>query len=165
MQVLNTCVSLGHQLQASASFRTPQSRPRYHAGYSWWGGAIAQPKPRDLSSRRHPLISSVLDCTTQPVAWQLQWDSPSNLVHCISLLLTLALAVFLANMVVFVDLEEDAEPPELKIAQGHWPRTVPVIDNRAISGHGRTLDGREDQMLERLNPNRNALTEAMGCYP
>jgi len=63
-------------------------------------------------------------------------------------------------MVLFVDLEDDAEPPE--IVTPHWSqlnrgvfRSLPTI-NREFSNVG---DG------SRENPNKNAITEALGCYP
>ena len=68
-------------------------------------------------------------------------------------------------MVLFVDLEEDSEPPEQGVAP-HWSQ---------LNQHG----GREFTDLQRLgglslgagktdervNPNRNAVAEALGCYP
>jgi hypothetical protein len=71
-------------------------------------------------------------------------------------------------MVLFVDLEDESEPPE-QIRGNHWP----VHDNagvlRSLSlgnslGVGRDLKGDEEGGA-RENPNKNVLTEALGCYP
>jgi hypothetical protein len=65
-------------------------------------------------------------------------------------------------MVVFVDLDEESEPPERAL---HWGLlnqhggfgNLPSL--RALSlKEGGKVDGRE-------NPNKNAITEALGCYP
>lgn len=67
-------------------------------------------------------------------------------------------------MVVFLDLEDEAEPPE----QGaHWLQH----HERGYAGVMRRLDinaveteGWED--VERENPNKKKpITEALGCYP
>ncbi len=67
-------------------------------------------------------------------------------------------------MVVFLDLEDDTEPPE----QGaHWLQR----HERGYAGVLRRLDlnaggseGRE--VVERENPNKKKpITEALGCYP
>jgi hypothetical protein len=52
-------------------------------------------------------------------------------------------------MVVFVDLEDEAEPPEFK---------DPTIDD---SKH----QGIDEMVQDRVNINRNTLSAAMGCYP
>ncbi|TVY55816.1 hypothetical protein LCER1_G005120 [Lachnellula cervina] len=63
-------------------------------------------------------------------------------------------------MVVFVDLDDESEPPELG---GHW-------DVRRF-GLGNTVSEKEKEEVENVdeekrdNPNRNASTEALGCYP
>ena len=58
-------------------------------------------------------------------------------------------------MVLFVDLEDEtAEPPE--IVTPHWQR----FNERSLrTAKAATLDE------ARLNPNKNAITEALGCYP
>jgi hypothetical protein len=65
-------------------------------------------------------------------------------------------------MVVFVDLDEESEPPE---RASHWSLlnqhggfgNLPSF--RALSlKEGDQIDGRE-------NPNKNTITEALGCYP
>jgi hypothetical protein len=58
-------------------------------------------------------------------------------------------------MVLFVDLEdENAEPPE--IVTPHWQR----FNERSLrTAEAGTLD------QARVNPNKNAITEALGCYP
>jgi hypothetical protein len=58
-------------------------------------------------------------------------------------------------MVLFVDLEdENAEPPE--IVTPHWQ----PFNERALRpvNTGALDEGR-------VNPNKNAITEALGCYP
>jgi hypothetical protein len=68
-------------------------------------------------------------------------------------------------MVVFVDLNDDPEPPRLgshrNDAPIHWlegnltlhpTRAQPIKDPAA-------------KLAERSNPNRNAVTAALGCYP
>jgi hypothetical protein len=63
-------------------------------------------------------------------------------------------------MVVFVDLEDESEPPE---RAPHWslhhPHKGPGFGVGGLSiGSQSQSDGRE-------NPNRNTITEALGCYP
>lgn len=57
-------------------------------------------------------------------------------------------------MVVFVDFEDETEPPE--IVTNHWEhlsqRALRTVQNAAVD------DGR-------VNPNKNSTTEALGCYP
>lgn len=72
-------------------------------------------------------------------------------------------------MVLFIDLDEEIEPPEIRRPSGvqmtgkSWmqngiPIKSDIVEAMAASpGAGR--------LEERINPNRNALTEAMGCYP
>lgn len=73
-------------------------------------------------------------------------------------------------MVVFVDLEDEAEPPELKI-DGRWPATS-TDTSKSASGFeaaGNELDeegdARDGEEEGRENPNRNRMTEAFGSYP
>ncbi|QSZ36762.1 hypothetical protein DSL72_006645 [Monilinia vaccinii-corymbosi] len=65
-------------------------------------------------------------------------------------------------MVVFVDLEDDLEPPEqLKNELRHLQNGFkkPTWAGFGEAGMGSLMeDGRD-------NPNKNAITEAMGCYP
>lgn len=70
-------------------------------------------------------------------------------------------------MVVFLDLEDEAEPPE----QCHWLAQHQHHD-RAYAGVMRRLDINAAEgegsglQLERENPNRTKpITEALGCYP
>jgi hypothetical protein len=61
-------------------------------------------------------------------------------------------------MVLFVDLEdENAEPPER--VTPHWQQFHQRGLRTARIG---TLDGNDEA---RPNPNKNAITEALGCYP
>ena len=58
-------------------------------------------------------------------------------------------------MVLFVDLEdENAEPPE--VVTNHWQR---FKERDLRTANTTSLDER------RVNPNKNATTQALGCYP
>ena len=60
-------------------------------------------------------------------------------------------------MVFFVDLEdENAEPPEIVVTP-HW-----ILNRGLRTANIGTLDGED---VRRVNPNKNAITEALGCYP
>ena len=72
-------------------------------------------------------------------------------------------------MVLFVDLDEEIEPPEIRRSGGmqmtgkSWmqngiPIKSDILEVMAAPPDAGGLD-------ERTNPNRNALTEALGCYP
>jgi hypothetical protein len=61
-------------------------------------------------------------------------------------------------MVVFVDLEEESEPPER--AQ-HWSLHGLHANHVGFGIGGLTLK----EGVQRDNPNKNAITEALGCYP
>lgn len=75
-------------------------------------------------------------------------------------------------MVVFVDLEDDAEPPELKIGL-RWPTTstthTGTTATTGLEGAGDRLEdggeveGGKEGEIENLN--RNGMTEAFGSYP
>ncbi|RDL37587.1 uncharacterized protein BP5553_05020 [Venustampulla echinocandica] len=63
-------------------------------------------------------------------------------------------------MVVFVDLDDENEPPEdPRLRSQHWTRT-------SLNEQG---DGKKDidpnKAVTRDNPNKSAITEALGCYP
>jgi len=64
-------------------------------------------------------------------------------------------------MVVFVDLDNDPEPLELSSGRpevlGHWSHTS--VYNRTKS---EIIS--PERLYERENPNKNAVTEALGCY-
>jgi hypothetical protein len=67
-------------------------------------------------------------------------------------------------MVIFIDLDDEAEPPELGAAKHQAPRHWSQI------GLGRCIpqvngNDAKESVYERPNPNKNALTEALGCYP
>ena len=60
-------------------------------------------------------------------------------------------------MVVFVDLEDESEPPE----QVHWSQRSHNTEFGSLGLQkfaGLSFGVRE-------NPNRNAVAEALGCYP
>jgi hypothetical protein len=65
-------------------------------------------------------------------------------------------------MVVFVDLEDEGEPPEI-VSSRQWEkldlnRNPPGADAFRAQGIAGLEEGR-------VNPNKNAVTEALGCYP
>ena len=68
-------------------------------------------------------------------------------------------------MVVFIDLDDEAEPPELSSdrheAPKHWFKT------EHTNGIAMTYMSKnsKEKLNERVNPNKNAVTEALGCYP
>lgn len=80
-------------------------------------------------------------------------------------------------MAVFVDLEEETEPPEGQTgsARTHWEvrdrNAHPALKNRELRGmEGKKAmagkQGEDDDGEEvRPNPNRNMITQALGCYP
>jgi hypothetical protein len=63
-------------------------------------------------------------------------------------------------MVVFMDLEDDAEPPEQSL---HWfKHHGNVGGTRGFGGEGAV----EDECRTRENPDREmSITKALGCYP
>jgi hypothetical protein len=65
-------------------------------------------------------------------------------------------------MVVFVDLDDESEPPEDPRLGGHWD-----IHGRAgaIGRFGVGNKEVETDEGQRDNPNRTVVTEALGCYP
>lgn len=73
-------------------------------------------------------------------------------------------------MVVFVDYEDDSEPPEQNVTGLHHLQNgingfqKPVWGGFGDANKGANIRG---LMLEdgRENPNKNAITEALGCYP
>jgi hypothetical protein len=72
-------------------------------------------------------------------------------------------------MVLFVDLDEEIEPPEIRRPGGMqmtgkaWMQNG--IPTRSDIIEGMAAPPGAGGLEERINPNRNALTEAMGCYP
>jgi hypothetical protein len=78
-------------------------------------------------------------------------------------------------MAVFVDLEEETEPPEVQTGNGRALWDVrdrnPALRHRELRGMEgkRAVAGNEGQQEEveetRPNPNRNMITQALGCYP
>jgi hypothetical protein len=70
-------------------------------------------------------------------------------------------------MVVFLDLEDDVEPPEQMRVREHWSMqhgTVNAGVLRSLSIRGER--GVDPAAHERENPNKEkAITKALGCYP
>jgi hypothetical protein len=65
-------------------------------------------------------------------------------------------------MVVFVDLDDESEPPEDPRLRAHWDihGRAGVIRRFGVGNkEGKTDEGQRD------NPNRTVVTEALGCYP
>lgn len=72
--------------------------------------------------------------------------------------------MFVFVMVLFVDLEDEVEPPDSTsafLARLHhrWERDG---EGNLISRDSRGL---ADECEARANPNVNAVTQALGCYP
>lgn len=67
-------------------------------------------------------------------------------------------------MVVFLDLEDDVEPPGqgahwLQHHEGGYAGVMRRLDINAVESEGR-------EVVERENPNKKKrITEALGCYP
>jgi hypothetical protein len=82
-------------------------------------------------------------------------------------------------MAVFVDLEDENEPPETQTgnARPTWDARDPNahahagLRNRELRGmEGKVVVAREEERKgededARPNPNRNIITQALGCYP
>lgn len=115
---------------------------------------------------------------SKPAATQLQWASILTLVLFLLLVSVTGSLLFpvvtttilwaLRNMVLFVDLEDETEPPELQ-GGNHWSmqenagglRVVSLGNQRSFGASIPTTVGGDI----RDNPNKNVLTEALGCYP
>lgn len=71
-------------------------------------------------------------------------------------------------MVVFVDLDDESEPPEDPRLTGLWHINGHAgITGRFGVGNGIVVPEKEKKTDEgqRENPNRTVVTEALGCYP
>jgi hypothetical protein len=89
---------------------------------------------------------------------QIQWATSSPFVLPLLSLVCLYLRFLISTaMAVFQDLEEDPEPPEIIPSQ--WQH---LLERGLRTAHIGTLDGQDDG---RVNPNKNVMTEALGCYP
>ena len=66
-------------------------------------------------------------------------------------------------MVLFVDLDEEAEPPERAGVTPHWSQLNNGV-RRSLSTI-KKLNLPEAGGEARENPNKNAITQALGCYP
>lgn len=65
-------------------------------------------------------------------------------------------------MVVFLDLEDDVEPPEQTDLWAGHHESIGILRH---FGRGAQLAGKEKE-VERPNPNRElGITKALGCYP
>lgn len=72
-------------------------------------------------------------------------------------------------MVVFVDLEDESEPPEDPRLRSHWDMNGHAgIIGRFGVGHtvaDKETEKDEERGESRDNPNKTAFTEALACYP
>ncbi|KAF2965702.1 hypothetical protein GQX73_g7869 [Xylaria multiplex] len=83
-------------------------------------------------------------------------------------------------MAIFIDLDEESEPPQTQVIHGEWngERTKLQLHQELLavgstSAHASrdssaVNDGGEEPAADksmRENPNRNRMTEALGCYP
>jgi hypothetical protein len=68
-------------------------------------------------------------------------------------------------MVVFVDLDDDIEPPELSSLKTKAPIGWYQADRIPAAPNNQTPKRPPEKLNERTNPNKNAITEALGCYP
>lgn len=68
-------------------------------------------------------------------------------------------------MAVFVDLEDESEPPEVQpdISSSQWAMLDldPAVRDREL----RSVAGKANAEETRANPNRNITAQALGCYP
>ena len=85
-------------------------------------------------------------------------------------------------MVLFVDLEDETEPPE-QLAHARWTSSLSLQhDKTAVTARrilgllptnassvgssiGPLIVTTKGEDIGRENPNKNSLTEALGCYP
>ncbi|KAI1148220.1 hypothetical protein F4825DRAFT_107018 [Nemania diffusa] len=81
-------------------------------------------------------------------------------------------------MAIFVDLDEESEPPQTPALRGEWDgeraklqlqqQLLAVANPSAHVRDGSAVHGDREQAADqgiRENPNRNRMTEALGCYP
>jgi hypothetical protein len=79
-------------------------------------------------------------------------------------------------MAVFVDLDDENEPPEVQPCNARGDVRDPyhhaaALRNRELRGmEGKIVVARDadDETVDedgRPNPNRNVITQALGCYP
>lgn len=74
-------------------------------------------------------------------------------------------------MVVFVDFEDDSEPPEqVGNELSHLQNGINRFQKPVWGGFGEANKGANALELtldqdDRVNPNKNVITEALGCYP
>jgi hypothetical protein len=68
-------------------------------------------------------------------------------------------------MVVFIDLDDDVEPPELSSLKTKAPISWYQNDHIPAAPNTHSPKKYLEKLNERTNPNKNAVTEALGCYP
>lgn len=74
-------------------------------------------------------------------------------------------------MVVFVDFEDDSEPPEQMVNElSHLQNGINGFQKPVWGGFAEANQGTNALALSldqdnRVNPNKNVITEALGCYP
>lgn len=70
-------------------------------------------------------------------------------------------------MVVFIDLDDDVEPPELKLNSLKTGAPIAWYHNDRIPAAPNAHTPKQclEKLNDRTNPNKIAMTEALGCYP
>lgn len=66
-------------------------------------------------------------------------------------------------MVVFVDLEDDAEPPESGFSYAADYQAQAAFERDGVKGLA--ISDAADQDIEMADHNRNSITEVFACYP
>ena len=64
-------------------------------------------------------------------------------------------------MVVFIDLDDDVEPPELSSLKTKAPEGWYQTDRIPATANAPKLKDSLEKLDERINPNKNAVTEAL----
>jgi hypothetical protein len=68
-------------------------------------------------------------------------------------------------MVVFIDLDDDIEPPELSSLKTKAPVGRYQSDRVPATASMNLPKRFLEKLNDRTNPNKNVVTEALGCYP
>jgi hypothetical protein len=108
-------------------------------------------------------FNSGCTCTSSLLQLQLQWEPTQSYISFFSFFSFLVYPF--TTMVVFIDLDDDVEPPELNVLKTKAPIGWYQIDHISITSNIQEPQVYLEKLDERKNPNRNAVTEALGCYP
>lgn len=68
-------------------------------------------------------------------------------------------------MVVFVDLDDESEPPEDPRLRGHWDVNRFIGAGSVVVEKEKEKEAKKVDEEQRENPNRTPFTQALGCYP